>query len=144
MHRKVAKEVRVLASWKLNWFRNWFTYFIWFLDFNNRVLAHVMNFRDLLRWKSTISNRLLINLLNILDLTMKRRLIIINWVMNIQVYVLFINRDKLLLLRNQHQVSLNIMILYNKFWMVIWMSRWDLSFKFFFCLNLLVQSSISL
>ena len=78
-----------------------------------------MNLRDLLRRESAISNRLMMHLLNKLDFTLESRLVRLNRVVHIQVDVLLVNRDKLLLLGHQHQVSLDKMILADEFWVVI-------------------------
>lgn len=59
------------------------------------------------------------HLLNKLDFTMESRLVSLNSVVHIQVNVLLVNRDKLLLLRHQHQVALDKMILVDEFWVII-------------------------
>jgi len=59
------------------------------------------------------------HLLNKLDFTMESRLVSLNSVVHIQVDVLLVNRDKLLLLRHQHQVALDKMILVDEFWVII-------------------------
>jgi hypothetical protein len=78
-----------------------------------------MNLRDLLRRESAISNRFIMHLLNKLDFTMESRLVSLNSVVHIQVDVLLVNGDKLLLLRHQHQVALDKMILVDEFWVII-------------------------
>jgi hypothetical protein len=59
------------------------------------------------------------HLLNKLDFTMESRLVSLNSVVHIQVDVLLVNGDKLLLLRHQHQVALDKMILVDEFWVII-------------------------
>ena len=91
----------------------------WLLYFNHRLLVYVMNLMDLLRRESAISNRFIMHLLNKLDFTMESRLVSLNSVVHIQVDVLLVNGDKLLLLRHQHQVALDKMILVDEFWVII-------------------------